>query len=67
MWQPKGHFEKFLEATCPNHSYPIKHKLKDCTKVKKFVRSWAFSNGRNLGGKGMTPNPGEAGVMAIFD
>jgi hypothetical protein len=33
---PKDHFEK-LEATCPHHPYPIKHKLKDCTMMKKFM------------------------------
>jgi hypothetical protein len=27
--QPKDHFEKLLEATYPNHLYPVKHKLKD--------------------------------------
>jgi hypothetical protein len=27
--QPANHFEKLLEATCPNHTYPIRHKLKD--------------------------------------
>jgi hypothetical protein len=25
MRQPEDHFEKLLEATCPNHSYPVKH------------------------------------------
>jgi hypothetical protein len=27
---PTDHFEKLLEETCPNHVYPIKHKLRDC-------------------------------------
>jgi hypothetical protein len=22
------HFERLLEETCPNHSYPVKHKLR---------------------------------------
>jgi hypothetical protein len=26
--QPADHFEKLLEATYPNHTYPIKHILK---------------------------------------
>jgi hypothetical protein len=26
---PVDHFEKLLEATCPNHTYPVKHKLKE--------------------------------------
>jgi hypothetical protein len=32
--QPTDHFEKLLEATCPNHMYPIRHKLKECTMMK---------------------------------
>jgi hypothetical protein len=26
---PMGHFKRFLEEACPNHAYPIGHKLKD--------------------------------------
>jgi hypothetical protein len=68
--QSKDHFKKLIEATCPDHSYPIKHKLKDCTMMKKFMTSWAFSKGRkpkaDPGRKGATPIPGEAEVMTIF-
>jgi hypothetical protein len=39
---PKDSFEKLLIATCPHHSYPIKHKLKDHTTIKKFMTSGAF-------------------------
>lgn len=31
------HFEKMLEAPCPNHGYPVKHALKDCGLMKKFL------------------------------
>jgi hypothetical protein len=34
---PKDHFEKLLEATCPHHPYPVKHKLRDCTMMRKFM------------------------------
>jgi hypothetical protein len=37
--QPNDHFEKLLEATFPNHSYLIKHKLKDCTMMKDSMTS----------------------------
>jgi hypothetical protein len=30
------HFEKFLEETCPNHVYPIKHKIRDCGMIKNL-------------------------------
>jgi hypothetical protein len=59
--QSKDHFEKLLKATCPNHSCLIKHKLKDCTMMKNFITSGAFSRGRKLerdpGGKSVTPIP----------
>jgi hypothetical protein len=68
---PKDHFEKLLETTCLHHSYPVKHKLKDCTMIKKFMTSAAFSKdrkpGRDPGGKSAVPIPGEAEVMTIFD
>jgi hypothetical protein len=35
--QPNDHFEKLLRATCPNHVYPIKHKLTECTMMKNFM------------------------------
>jgi hypothetical protein len=27
-------FEKLLKATYPNHAYPIRHKLNECTMLK---------------------------------
>jgi hypothetical protein len=36
---PKEHFEKILEASCPHHLFPVKHKLKDCTMMKRFMSS----------------------------
>jgi hypothetical protein len=43
---PKDHFEKLLRVTCPHYSYPIKHKLNDCTMLKNFMTSGTFSKGR---------------------
>jgi hypothetical protein len=71
MWTPKDHFKKLLKVTCPYHSYPIKHMLKDCTMMKNFMMSGAFSKGRkpggDLGGKSAVPIPEEVEVMTIFD
>jgi hypothetical protein len=36
---PKDHFEKILEATYPHHPYPIRHKLRDCTMMRRFISS----------------------------
>jgi hypothetical protein len=39
------HFEKIVEATYPNHRYPIKHKLRDYTMMKRFMPSAGTSPG----------------------
>ena len=31
------YFGKMLEEPCPNHGYPIKHTLKDCGLMRKFL------------------------------
>jgi hypothetical protein len=36
-WSPMDHIEKILEDTCSNHTYPIKHKLRDCSMMKSFM------------------------------
>jgi hypothetical protein len=57
-------------VTCLNHSYPVKHKLKDCTMMKNFMTSGAPSWGRNPEGdlnvKDATPVPGEVVVVTIL-
>jgi hypothetical protein len=67
---PKDHFEKLLEATYPHHPYPVKHMLKECTMMKKFMTSRAPSRGSKLGGdpggKSAAPIPEEAEVMTDF-
>jgi hypothetical protein len=57
-------------VTCLNHSYPIKHKLKEYTIMKNFMTSGALSWGKrpegDPGGKGTTLTPREAAIIAIF-
>jgi hypothetical protein len=36
---PTDHFKRLLEEACPNHSYPIKHKLKECSMIRRFMTS----------------------------
>jgi hypothetical protein len=59
----KDHFEKILEAACPHHPYPIKHKLRDCTMMKRFMTSGAPPGGdepaSNSRGRGTMLVPGE--------
>ena len=40
-----NHFEKLLEGPCPNHAFPVKHLLKDCNLMRRFL-----SGGSNKGG-----------------
>jgi hypothetical protein len=58
-------------VTCLYHTYPVKHKLKDYTMMKKFMTSGTFSKGSKSGGdpggKSVAPILGEAKVMKIFD
>ena len=32
-----NHFKKMLEGPCPNHAFPVKHPLKDCRLMQKFL------------------------------
>jgi hypothetical protein len=34
---PTGHFEKLLNAPCPNHEGPVKHAFKDCNMMKAYL------------------------------
>jgi hypothetical protein len=60
-WQPANHFEKLLEATCPNHTYPVRHKLKECTMMKNYMTIGTFAKGKrpegDLVGKAAAPLP----------
>jgi hypothetical protein len=68
---PTDHFERLLEEACPNHVYPIKHKLRDCGMMKNFMISGSLTQGIGIDevqGKGdMTPFPEEDTVMMIYD
>ena len=32
-----NHFKKLLKGLCPNHAFPVKHLLKDCGIIRKFL------------------------------
>jgi hypothetical protein len=68
---PMDHFEKLLEETCPNHAYPIKHKLKDCIMMMNFMASGSLARGMEvdkvLDEGNTTPFLREDAVMMIYD
>jgi hypothetical protein len=45
---PLDHLEKLLEEACPNHAYPVKHKLKDRDMMKNFMASRSLIRGMEL-------------------
>jgi hypothetical protein len=47
-WPPTDHFKRLLEEACPNHAYPIRHKLKDCDMMKSFMISGSCTLGTRL-------------------
>ena len=47
-----NNFKKLLEGPCPNHGFPIKHLLKDCGLIRKFL-----SRSSNKGEQGKEPAP----------
>jgi hypothetical protein len=68
---PTDHFERLLEEACPNHVYPIKHKLKDCDMMKNFMISGSLTQVIELdedsGGSDTMPFPGEDAVTTVYD
>jgi hypothetical protein len=35
----RDHFEKLLDAPCPHHEVPVKHRLKECRLMKSYIKS----------------------------
>jgi hypothetical protein len=68
---PTYQFEKLLEETCPNHAYPIKHKLKYCVMMKNFMAIGSLTQGMEVDevpdDGGVTPFPGEDVIMTIYN
>jgi hypothetical protein len=67
---PIDHFKRLLEEACPNHVYPIRHKLKDCSKMKSFMILGSLTRGVELnedpGRSGMMSFPREDVVMTVY-
>jgi hypothetical protein len=65
------HIERLLKEAYPNHSYPIKHKLKDYGMMKNFMTSGSITWDRGLeedpSGSDVMPFPGEDVVMTVYN
>jgi hypothetical protein len=63
--------ERLLEEACPNHTYPIMHKLRNGDMMKNFMTSWSLTLGMepkgDPGGKCATAFTREEVVMTVYD
>jgi hypothetical protein len=70
-WPPTGRFERLLKEACPNHVYPIKHKLRDYDMIKNFMISGSLTQGMELdevpGRSDSMPFPREDVVITVYD
>jgi hypothetical protein len=64
------HFKRLLMEACPNHAYPVRHKLKDCSMMRSFMTfgslTWGVKYDERLGGSDTTPFPEENAVMTVY-
>jgi hypothetical protein len=69
-WLPRDHFEKLHEVRCPNHTYPVKHKLKECTMMKNYKTMGSLARSTkpedDSVGKAAAPSLVEKAVMSIY-
>jgi hypothetical protein len=40
---PTDNFRRLLEEACPNHVYPIRHRLKDCGMIRSSMTSGSLA------------------------
>jgi hypothetical protein len=59
-----------LEEACPNHTYPIRHKLKDYSMMKSFMTLGSLTWGAELDegpdGSDAMPFPEENAILIVY-
>jgi hypothetical protein len=69
--QPTCHFNRLLEEVCPNHMYPVRHKLKDCDMMKSFMMlrslTWGMELDEDPSRSDTMPFLGEDTVVMVYD
>jgi hypothetical protein len=67
---PTDQFKRLLEEACPNHAYPVKHKLKDCGMMRSFMTSgsltWSTKPNEGPDRSDAAPFPKENAIMMVF-
>jgi hypothetical protein len=68
---PTYHFKRLFEEACPNHAYPIKHKLKDCDMMRSFMTlgslTWGTELDEGSDRSDTTPFLEENAIMTVFE
>jgi hypothetical protein len=68
---PTKYFKRLLEEACPNHAYPVRHKLKDCGMMRSSMTSgsltWSTKPDEEPDGSDATAFPEENAVTTIFE
>jgi hypothetical protein len=68
---PSNHFKRLLEEARPNHTYPIRHKIKGCGMMQSFMTSRSLTYGVDLDEgpdeSGATLFPEENTIMTVFE
>jgi hypothetical protein len=71
VWPPTYHLERILEKACPNHAYPIMHKVRECGMMNNFMVSRSLTRGMELdkvlNEDDVTPFPREDTIMMIYN
>jgi hypothetical protein len=66
---PIEHFKRLLEKACPNHAYPVRHKLKDYEMMRSYMTSgsltWGAEPGKGPDRSDATPFPEEIAIMMV--
>jgi hypothetical protein len=67
---PTYHFKRLLEEVCPNHAYPVRHRLKDYDMMQSLMTSgsltWGTEPDEGPEGSDATPFPEENAVMVVI-
>jgi hypothetical protein len=67
---PMDHFKRHMDETCPNHAYPVRHKLKECVMMRSFITSGSLTWGAELDegsdGSNTTHFPRENAVLTVY-
>jgi hypothetical protein len=70
MRPPTDHFKRLLEEACPNHTYLVRHKLKDYEMMRSFMTLGSYTWGTMIDKEPVrsdtSPFPEENAVMMVY-